>query len=135
MKAIDTNVLCRYLVNDVEDAEAVRQRPAATAVMSTRVFVSVTVLLEFVWVLRGFYDFSRSEVEQALRALAGIEHVTLEDRSVVLAAIDAFAAGLDFADAMHLARSARCAAFVTFDRRLPKGAGALTLEPAVEVLR
>jgi predicted nucleic acid-binding protein len=35
-------------------------------------------------------------------------------------ALDAYAQGLDFADALHLARSSRATAFLTFDRRLAK---------------
>jgi hypothetical protein len=56
MKALDTNVLARFFVDDADDAQAVRQRPAAVAALSERAFVSVTVLLEFEWLMRGFYD-------------------------------------------------------------------------------
>ena len=101
--------------------------------MSGRVFVSVTVLLEFESVMRGFYALSRPEIARVLRALAGIEHVTIEDRAAILSAIDTFDTGLDFADSLHLARSARCSAFVSFDRRLAKRAKALALETLVEV--
>ncbi len=132
MKAVDTNVLARFFIDDADDAQAARQRPAAVKAMSGRVFVSVTVLLEFEWLMRGFYALPRREIGRVLRALAGIEHVTVEDRAQVLSATDAFDAGLDFADALHLARSARCAAFMSFDQRLAKRAQALALEPAVE---
>ena len=47
---------------------------------------------------------------------------------------EALEKGLDFADALHLARGARAAAFRTFDRRLAKRARALRLEPRVELL-
>lgn len=69
-----------------------------------------------------------------LRALAGIAHLTLEDRDAVLMALDAFDQGLDFADALHLARSSRASRFATFDRRLAKRAAGLALAPAVELL-
>ena len=52
--------------------------------------------------MRGFYDLPRKDVSRVLRALASIRHVTLEDRDVVLAAVDAFDKGLDFADALNL---------------------------------
>ena len=55
MRALDTNVLARFFVDDADDAQATRQRPAAVAALSQRSFVSVTVLLELEWVLRGFY--------------------------------------------------------------------------------
>jgi len=134
MRALDTHVLARFFVDDPEDAQAARQRPAAVAALSERCFVSVTVLLELEWVMRGFYELPVEDVSRVLRALAGIRHVTLEDRDAVLAAIDAFDKGLDFADALHWARSARAAAFATFDRRLAKRAQGLALSPPVELL-
>ena len=113
MRALDTNVLARFFVDDADDAQAARQRPAAVAALSERSFVSVTVLLELEWVMRGFYGLPTRDVLRVLRALASIEHITLEDRDAVLVAIDAFDKGVDFADALHIARSslinrARC---------------------------
>lgn len=134
MRALDTNVLARFFVDDADDAQAMRQRPAAVAALSERCFVSVTVLLELEWVLRGFYALPTTDTSRVLRALASIEHVTLEDRDAVLTAIDAFDQGLDFADALHLARSARAAHFATFDQRLARRASRLALVPPVELL-
>ncbi len=134
MKALDTNVLARFFVDDAEDAQAARQRPAAIAALSERAYVPVTVLLEFEWVMRGFYTLPRRDVARVIRALAGIEHITLEDRAAVLTALDAFDKGLDFADALHLARSSRVTAFATFDQRLAKRAQGLALTPLVELL-
>ena len=134
MRSLDTNVLVRFFVDDSDDAQAARQRPAAIAALSERAFVSVTVLLELEWVMRGFYEIPRRGVVRALRALAGIEHVTIEDRDVVLAALDAFERGLDFADALHLMRSARASAFATFDKKLARRAKGLGLGPAIELL-
>lgn len=134
MKALDTNVLARFFVDDADDAQAVKQRPAAVAALAERSFVSVTVLLELEWVLRGFYELPRTSISRVMRALAGIEHITLEDRGAVLVALDGFDKGLDFADALHLARSARTSGFATFDRRLAKRAKGLALVPPVELI-
>ena len=134
MRALDTNVLARFFVDDVDDAQAAKQRPAAIAALAGRSFVSVTVLLELEWVLRGFYELTTRDISRVLRALASIEHVTLEDRDAVLVAVDAFDKGLDFADAIHLARSSRASGFATFDQRLAKRAKALALAPPVELL-
>jgi predicted nucleic-acid-binding protein len=134
MRSLDTNVLARFFVDDADDAQAVRQRPAAVAALSERAYVSVTVLLELEWVMRGFYALSRRDIAKALRALAGIEHVTLEDRDAVLVALDGFVAGLDFADALHMARSPRATSFATFDQKLARRAKALGLLPITELL-
>ena len=134
MRALDTNVLARFFVADVDDAQASKQRPAAVAALSERSFVSVSVLLELEWVMRGFYELPTRDISRVLRALASIEHITLEDRDAVLRAVDAFDKGLDFADALHIARSARASGFATFDRRLAKRARGMTLALPVELL-
>ena len=129
MGALDTNVLVRFFNDDADDAQAAKQRPAAVAALAERSFVSVTVLLELEWVMRGFYEPPARDISHVLRALASIEHITLEDRDAVLVAIDTFDKGLDFADAMHLARSSRASGFATFDQRLAKRAEGLALAP------
>lgn len=134
MKSLDTNVLARFFIDDAEDPQAARQRPAAVAALEQRAFVSVTVLLEFEWVMRGFYGLPVRDVSAVLRALLGIEHVSVEDRTAVLTALDAFDAGLDFADALHLSRSSRAAAFATFDRKLAKRAGGVGIGLPVDLL-
>lgn len=134
MRALDTKVLARFFVDDADDAQAAKQRPAAIATLAERAFVSVTVLLELEWVLRGFYELPKRDISRVLRALASIEHITLEDRDAVLVGIDAFDKGLDFADALHLARSSRASGFATFDQRLAKRARSLALVPPVELL-
>ena len=103
--------------------------------MSQPVFVPLTVLLEFEWVLRGFYKLPQRQVARVLRALAGIEHVSLDRRDVVLAALDAFeSAGLELADALHLASSGRCQSLMTFDRRMTKRAAVLASMTPVELM-
>jgi predicted nucleic-acid-binding protein len=134
VKALDTNVLARFFIDDADDPQAARQRPAAVAALSERSFVSVTVLLELEWVMRGFYELPKRDISRVLRALAGIQHVTVEDRDAVLVAIDSFDKGLDFADALHLARSSRASGLATFDQRLARGAKKLALVPPVELL-
>ena len=73
-------------------------------------------------------------MSRVLRALAGIEHITLEDRAAVLTALDGFDQGRDFADALHLGRGARATGFTTFDPGLAKRAKRLSLVPPVELL-
>ncbi len=134
MKALDTNVLARFFIDDDDDPQAARQRPLAVQALAERCFVSVTVLLELERVMRGFYELPRPDISRVFRALAGIEHVTLEDRDAVLMAVDAFDQGLDFADALHVARSRRASGFATFNRRLARRAQALALVPPVKQL-
>ena len=132
MNAVDTNVLARFFINDADDRQAARQRPAAIAALSGAVFVPVSVILEFEWVMRGFYELSRKDIQRVFESLCGLENVQIEDRGIVLAALNAYQQGLDFADALHLARTDFCSTFLSFDQRLKKRAKAAGLSPMVE---
>ena len=87
MKSLDTNVLARFFIDDPDDVESHRQRPIAARAMRGPVWVSVTVLLELEWVMRGFYALSTKDAVAVLRALCGLENATIEDRDHVLTAI------------------------------------------------
>ena len=132
MNAVDTNVLARFFINDEDDREAARQRPAAITALSGAVFVPVSVILEFEWVMRGFYQLSRTDIQRIFESLCGLEHVQIEDRGIVLTALNAYQQGLDFADALHLARADFCNTFLSFDQRLKNRVKAAGLSPAVE---
>lgn len=73
--------------------------------------------LGLVWVLRAFYEFSVDNCASVIKHLAGLYNVTIEDWPAVLEATRLHRAGLDFADAQHLARCGRCEALFTFDDR------------------
>ena len=134
MKSLDTNVLARFFIDDTDDHQALKQRPAAIRAMAERSFISITVVLEFERVMRGFYKMTRVEITNVFNVLAGISHITLEDRAVVLAAIDAYQQGLDFSDALHHAKSARCTELLSFDRAFVKRAKVLETLPPVVLL-
>ena len=122
MLAIDTNVIVRYLTSDHPE-----QSPQARALIYTHaIFVGTTVLLETEWVLRAAYGYPTAQVGAALRAFAGLPQVILEDPALAATALDGMASGMDFADALHLAKAEGCAAFVTFDKRLAKAAKELS---------
>lgn len=63
--------------------------------------VAKSVMLEFEWVMRGYYHFEADEIVTVFKHLLASPQVTLEDRNVVEQAIDSFEQGLDFADSLH----------------------------------
>ncbi len=132
MKAVDTNVLARFFINDEDDREAAKQHPAAIAAMSNSAFVSLTVIVEFEWLMRGFYELSRKDIQRIFESLCGLENIQIENRSIVLTALNSYQSGLEFADALHLARADFCSAFLSFDQRLKKRAASANLLPSVE---
>ena len=122
MFAVDTNVIVRYLTRD--DAEQFAK--ASALIRSEDVFVCTTVLLETEWVLRRSYRFGRERISAALAAFAGLPRVTLEDAAAAAKALDWMRRGMDFADALHLAKALECEAFVSFDQRFAAVANALS---------
>ena len=118
MKAIDTNVVVRYLIGD-DPRQAGRAR---TAVDEGNVFVSTTVLLESDWVLRSVYGLSGQKVATSLRAFSGLPGVTVEDPNLLMAVLDRAEEGMDFADALHLGAAAHCESMLTFDRGFVRSA-------------
>ena len=136
MIGLDTNILARYYIEDAGDAESRKQREIAYRVIEagTPLMVCKSVLLEFEWVMRGYYDFERQQVSLVMQHLLSLAHVTIEDRDTVAQAMASYLAGLDFADAMHHASYKMCATMMTFDdRKFVRRAKRLALVPSVSV--
>ncbi len=131
MNALDTNVLARFFIDDEDDPESMLQRPAAIAAMSQKGFVCVTVMLELEWVMRGFYKLPRKDIERVFESLCGLTNIYIENRDTVLRALNNYHAGLDFADALHLASAKSCEAFLSFDNHFRKRSISIRLEPYV----
>lgn len=116
MIALDTNVVVRALTQD----DPIRGKKAAAVLRSGRLHVSKTVLVEVEWVLRKAYEFPPDRIHEALVRFVGLEGLVVEDRPAVLRALEWHRAGLDFADALHLASSSAADSFATFDAALVK---------------
>ena len=127
MRAIDTNVIVRFLTAD----DPVQAAAARRAIEAGEIFVATTVLLETEWVLRSGYGFSSNAIEAALKGIAGLPGVTVADPLILAAALDGLAAGMDFADALHLAKAEGCTAFLTFDLKLVKAAKGRSSVPVI----
>ena len=114
MLAVDTNILVRYISNDHAEQAARARR----LIDDEEIFVPITVLIETAWVLRRAFGFDRSAIAAALQSFAGLPNVALEEPELARRALDWTEQGLDFADAVHLAKAAKCEAFVSFDRQM-----------------
>lgn len=127
MKALDTNILARYLLGD-----DMRQAEAAARLLESgeRWFVAVTVALELAWVLRS-EGVTKTDVISAFRhalALPGVEWQFAGEWRQALAWAES---GLDVADALHLALAGKCEAMLTFDERFATRAGRERARPDV----
>ena len=135
MIALDTNVLARYYAVPGQPSEEAEQRRAAALLASERaLFVPITVVLELAWVLIGRYECEPSTVFKVFGHLLTLPNVTTESSAAVAQAVEWHRKGLDFADALHLARSGHCAEMASFDKkRFANRASRLGLKPAVRV--
>ncbi len=135
---LDTNVLARYYVADDTDEATQRQRQAARKLIESgqALALSKTVILEFEWVLRGYYGFDREQVGQVFAHLLALPQIEVEDRATVKRAVAVHADGLDFADALHHSSYADCDSVASFDDRgFARRGRSLNLRPPIRVPR
>ncbi len=118
MIAIDTNIIVRLIVND----DAAQVEVARRLMQRDSILVTSTVALKTEWVLRSVYNLQSHQILAGLTRIFGLENVETENPSVIAKALSAYAKGMDFADAMHLAQSAGTTGFATFDKSLQRSA-------------
>jgi predicted nucleic-acid-binding protein len=124
MKAIDTNVLLRYVLRDDEGQFARASAFFGTRTTQDPAFVSLIVLAEFVWALRQRYRYSRADVRSLVETLLETAEIVFEDETALSLVVSQAERG-DLADHLisYCARRAGCDSTVTFDteaaRRIP----------------
>ncbi len=128
MKAIDTNVLVRLMVND-DPVQAER----AKAFCAGGVRVSLTVAMETEWVLRASYRMPREPIAQIFSLLISADDFDFEDALGLSWAIERYREGGDFSNLLHVVANQGCDAFGTFDGALSREAGTAPLIPIVQV--
>jgi len=127
MKAIDTNVLVRFLVNDDREQSAKVRQLFATAEKERAVFyVPLLVLIETIWVLESAYDVERSDLIETLSELLLMPVLQFEQREAVQSMLAIVPdVPLDLPDAL-IAQSALymgCNTVLTFDQKAARGPG------------
>lgn len=125
MKAIDTNVLVRFLVNDDRaQAERVRQLFATAEQRHDVFYVPLLVLLETMWVLESAYQVKRADLIETLAELLLMPVLKFEQREAVQAMLDDVATtNLDLPDALIAQSAVRmgCEGVLTFDQKAARG--------------
>ena len=121
MKALDTNVLVRFLTrDDPAQAETVYRVFKQAEGERTRFWIPVAVVLETVWVLESVYGVSRKGILEALDDLLLMPILKFESHD----AVQTFTAAArqnrtDLSDLLiaHCARQAGCENVLSFDRK------------------
>lgn len=123
MRALDSNILLRHLMQD----DPV-QSPVATRFLTEELdeenpgFVSVAVLCEMVWTLRGTYGSGSERIRQAVEQLLHARQIVVADEAAVQAALS-FPGSVSDGIVRELGRAAGCSETVTFDRRFARHEG------------
>ena len=124
MKAIDTNVLVRFLVcDDADMTERARCLFEQARDKSEPLLIPTLVLLETLWVLRSSYAFSRDTIIESVKQLLVLPSVTFESYGLVRAFIhEATSASTDLAEIIIglQAKTAGAETTMTFDSKAAK---------------
>ncbi len=128
MIALDTNMLVRLVTND----PPVQADIAENLLKTHSALITRTVLLETEWVLRFSYKLPRERIHAFFALLLQTANAVIEDEQAVARALDWYAKGADFADALHLA-ACGSAVMHTFDRGFCKTAREAGITPGVRV--
>jgi predicted nucleic-acid-binding protein len=120
MIGVDTNVLMRYLLRDDR-----QQSQQAKVIMDGFTqqqpgFISITTLLETMWLLRQTYKMSKEDVLQIVHALVVSTSIRIQAEPAVDEAIEIAQRGnFDLPDVLVsiFGRDAGCSHTLTFDRK------------------
>jgi predicted nucleic-acid-binding protein len=121
MKALDTNILVRFLVrDDTIQAEKVRILFEEAEKAGNVFFISIPVVLELIWVLDAVYNCSRPAILTAIEQLNMLPFLRFESSDRIHRLISTGrSSNTDLPDIMIglSALDHQCSATITFDRK------------------
>ncbi|MEZ5453060.1 MAG: type II toxin-antitoxin system VapC family toxin [Thiothrix sp.] len=124
MKAIDTNVLVRFLVQDDEKQAHISTQLLIDAEAGKQpLFVSNVVVLELMWVLRSVYEVPRDAILDSLNELLSMVALEFQDSLSIRDFVSSAQNNTyDLADLLisQVARGKGCDTTLTFDRKAAK---------------
>jgi predicted nucleic-acid-binding protein len=122
VKALDTNILARFLR---DDDPAQSKRAAHFIQRAVRqnepLFLNHVVLCELVWILSSVYEHRKEDIIRTIEAILLTGQFHLEDKASVESALEDYKKSkADFSDCLIGRRNRifRAASTLTFDRRL-----------------
>jgi predicted nucleic acid-binding protein len=134
MVTLDTNILARYLLNDIPDhSERARNLLRSAARGDEALFLPASVFVEISHLMTRRRSIPRQRVATALMQLLRFEVIHIQERNAVADALTFWEAtgGLSFVDCYHLAltRHLGMTQIYTFDRKMNRFPGVARIEP------
>jgi len=124
MKAIDTNILVRFLIgDDKQQAKKVYNIFKKAESEKDELFVPLLVVLELIWVLESVYEISRADILESIREFLLLPILRFEHKSVLQQfTLSAQANRYDLADLLiaHSSKMQGCETVLTFDKKVSK---------------
>jgi len=120
---VDTNVIVRLLVADDEKQADAASRYLKEHCSDEPALLSDIVLVECAWVLEDLYEYSRTQIGEAIDGLLATAQLRAVDASAVGTALQRFrSSSADFADCLIGVNNvgAGCEYTATFDRKASK---------------
>lgn len=121
MKALDTNVLIRFLVkDDARQAEIVYKIFKQAETEKDTFYVPLVVMLETIWVLESVYKITRHDILDSLNDLVLMPILDFESRSAIINFISSARDNkADLSDLLiaQAAKISGCECVLTFDKR------------------
>ena len=121
MKALDTNVLIRFLVkDDARQAEIVYNKFKQAETEKDSFYVPLLIVLETVWVLESVYKITRQDILDSLNDLVLMPILDFESQSAIMNFISSARNNkTDLSDLLiaHAAKFSGCECVLTFDKR------------------
>jgi predicted nucleic-acid-binding protein len=121
VKALDTNIIVRFLVRDDEhQAERVYNLFKAAESAKENFYVPLLVMLETIWVLEAVYKISRTEIIDAIHDILYLPLLKFEAQAALKRLLDNSKENTADLSDILIACSARlpgCEAVLTFDKK------------------
>ena len=113
MTLVDTNVILRYLLNDIPE-----QADKAAAIIESGAFTLPEIIAEVIYVLIKLYNIPRKEIESIILPI--FDEISIENTDMITTAVSLYSeTKFDFVDCIIIARKKILGEDVfTFDKKL-----------------
>jgi predicted nucleic-acid-binding protein len=124
MKALDTNILVRFLVaDDAKQTKKAHQLFKKTESNKDELFITLLVIIELIWVLESVYSISRKDIINALDDMLQMPIFKFEHQSTLHVFTNTASTNkIDLSDLLISlsAKMLKCETTLTFDKKASK---------------
>ncbi len=124
MKALDANILIRFLVKDDErQSKKVYILLKQAEEEKIEFYVPLLVLIEIIWVLESAYDISRDDIIESIGELLAMPILKFESQDIIRQSLTySMRSKINLSDILIAcsAKNSGCERVVTFDKKVSK---------------